>query len=87
MNYEDLTPAQAKVVVVEWLDIADRDHVVRRWTLGYLMDSRFMSEGVACMKLARTWDEDGWADFDTFKLTDIVSIEGLNDEEEEACRG
>lgn len=79
MPYGRLTPSNTKRVDIEWVDItsgADMPGVTRRWTLGCrLLSTTHLSEGVECTIVARTWDEDGWCDFDTFPNSIILSLE------------
>jgi len=78
MPYEEIGPNDAPVVTVEWLDIAsdiNEPGLVRRWTDGRLLDKEFISEGVTCVVLGNTWDENGWGDFSTFPVGVVLSIE------------
>ena len=78
MAYEEVLPGSAKASVIEWLDItgtSDGPELSRRWTLGYVLSTTFLSEGVECTVLGITWDEDGWSDFSTFPNSIIVSLE------------
>lgn len=78
MPYEDLSPNSCRCVHAEWLDItgtSDGPELSRRWTLGHLLSTTFISEGVECTVLGITWDEDGWTDFSTFPNSIILSLE------------
>ena len=78
MPFEDQTPRKCKIVHVEWLDItgtSDSPELSRRWTLGHLLSTDFVSEGVECTVLGITWDEDGWSDYSTFPNSIVVSRE------------
>lgn len=80
MHYGDLNTKSAKRVEIEWIDICcaqDGTGLARRWTLGYLLDEELESEGLPCVVLAQTWDEDGWADFYTIPHAVVVSIEEI----------
>lgn len=79
MPYGDMMPHDCKPVHVEWLDItgtSNSPELARRWTLGHLLSTTFISEGVECTVLGITWDEDGWTDFSTFPNSIILSVEG-----------
>jgi hypothetical protein len=78
MSYSEVSPGRAKAVVVEWLDITGSSGdpgLTRRWTLGYLLSSTYISEGRECTVLGNTWDEDGWTDTSTFPNSIIVGVE------------
>jgi len=78
MPYEDVSPQEARKVHVEWIDItgtSDSPSLSRRWTLGHLLSTTFVSEGVECVVLGNTWDEDGWTDFSTFPYSVVLSLE------------
>ena len=78
MPYEDITPRGCRIVHVEWLDITgttDEPGLDRRWTLGHLLSTTHISEGVECTVLGTTWDEDGWADFATFPNEIVLTLE------------
>lgn len=76
--YDDVHPNEARKVHVEWLDItgtSDGPMLSRRWTLGHLLSTTHISEGVECVVTAITWDEDGWIDFATYPKTIVLSLE------------
>lgn len=80
MLYDELSTKSASRVEVEWIDICcDQGGVglSRRWTLGYLLDREYESEGLPCLVLAQTWDEDGWADYYTIPHVVVVSVEEI----------
>ncbi len=81
--YEHLTPAQAPLVVVEWLDITGgARELTRRWSCGFLMSNEHDSEGTPCVLLAGTWDEDdGWSDYNTFLSSVVRDIQYVTGEE------
>lgn len=78
MSYEEVSFGRAKKVVVEWLDITgsstEGPGLTRRWTLGYLLSTTHISEGLECTVLGNTWDEDGWTDTSTFPNAIIVGV-------------
>jgi hypothetical protein len=74
MPYDNLTPGGAPLVVVEWLDIASGEDIVRRWTTGWLLSTTYVSEGRQCVRTAITWDESGWDELSTYKMDDIECI-------------
>jgi hypothetical protein len=77
MPYE-IPPSQAKLVTVEWLDITgsgDEPQLTRRWSVGHLLSTTFISEGAECVVLGTTWDEDGWSDYSTFPASVVLTIE------------
>ena len=77
MSY-DKVPSHCPVVHVEWLDItgdSDGPGLTRRWSLGHLLSTTYISEGVVCTVLGSTWDEDGWTDYDTFPNSVVLSLE------------
>jgi len=81
MSYDNQTPINTPVVIVEWLDITSGSELTRRWSIGWLLSRAHNSEGRCCVLLAGTWDEDGgWADFETFKLSDVDYIEYVGKE-------
>ena len=80
MAYSEIPPNSSGWVTVEWLDITGSHSdpgLTRRWTVGKVLSSTFVSEGVECVVLGTTWDEDGWSDFSTFPKAIIVSQEKL----------
>jgi hypothetical protein len=74
MPYDDLTPGHVPLVIIEWLDIASGEDIVRRWTAGWLLSTTYVSEGRQCARTAITWDENGWDELSTYKLDDIECI-------------
>ena len=79
MPYEDVGPRDARLVHVEWLDITGDSGSIglaRRWTVGHLLSTTHISEGVECTVTGITWDEDGWSEFSTYPNSVIVSLEG-----------
>lgn len=77
MLYDDLNTKTAKRVEVEWVDIScdqGGTGLVRRWTIGYLLDREYESEGQQCLVMAQTWDEEGWADFYTIPHVNVVNV-------------
>lgn len=74
MPYEDRTPGNTPEVVIEWTDITGDQELTRRWSLGWLLSTTYVSEGRTCLRTACTWDEGGWDDFDTYKLADVEYI-------------
>lgn len=77
MPYEDVGPKEARLVHVEWLDITGGDDIslTRRWTVGHLLSTTHMSEGLECTVTGITWDEDGWTEFSTYPNAVILSLE------------
>ena len=80
MPFDDIGPSEARLVTVEWLDSASdigEPGLVRRWTDGRLLASDYESEGVPCVVLGNTWDENGWGDFSTFPASIVLSVEDV----------
>lgn len=75
MPYENKTPGNTPLVVIEWLDITAGEDITRRWTCGWLLSTTYISEGVTCIRAAITWDECGWDELSTYKHNDVVYIE------------
>lgn len=76
----ELAPGKAPLVTVEWVDItgnAGEPGLTRRWTDGRLLSLDFESEGVACVVLGQTWDEDGWSDYSTFPASCVLNLDEL----------
>jgi hypothetical protein len=80
MPYDERTPGNSPLVIVEWLDIADDENVIRRWSVGWLVDEDLVSEGRECIKIYGTWDEDGWDDPSTFKKADVEYIDYVGED-------
>lgn len=77
MPFEDVGPKEARLVHVEWLDITSGEdtELTRRWTVGHLLSTTHMSEGLECTVTGITWDEDGWTEFSTYPNAIILSLE------------
>lgn len=76
-------PKRAPLVTVEWVDItgsSDAPGLTRRWTDGRLLAVDFESEGVPCVVLGITRDEDGWSDYSTFPASCVLNLDDLVDE-------
>jgi hypothetical protein len=76
----DGSPLQSPLVTVEWVDITgshEKPGLTRRWTDGRLLSVNYESEGVTCVVLGSTWDEDGWTDYNTFPAACVLNIEEL----------
>jgi hypothetical protein len=80
MPYENKTPGNAPIVVVEWLDITSDKDIARRWSVGWLLSSTYISENRTCLRTAMTWDEDGWDELSTYKLSDVAYIHYVEEE-------
>lgn len=73
-------PGKARLVTVEWVDITgshDAPGLTRRWTDGRLLSVDYESEGVPCVVLGNTWDEDGWSDYSTFPASCVLNLDDL----------
>ena len=72
--------SKAPLVTVEWVDITgshDQPGLTRRWTDGRLLSVDYESEGVTCVVLGNTWDEDGWSDYSTFPASCVLNLAEL----------
>ncbi len=80
-GYDHIHPGTAPLVTVEWVDITGgtAPGLTRRWTDGRLLDVEYESEGVLCVVLGTTWDEDGWSDYNTFPASCVLNIDDLVD--------
>lgn len=87
--FDDIKPGQAPLVTVEWVDItsAGAPGLTRRWTDGRLLSLDYESEGVVCVVIGNTWDEDGWSDYSTFPATCVLNIEDLREAADHASAG
>lgn len=76
-------PFNCPFVTVEWLDITSHPtglEPAQRWTDGRLLSLDYKSEqGVQCVVLGRTRDEDGWTDFDIFPAGSVLNMQELAD--------
>ncbi len=73
-------PGKARLVTVEWVDITSdvsTPGLTCRWTDGRLLSVDFDSEGVPCVVLGNTWDEDGWSDYSTFPASCVLNLDDL----------
>lgn len=78
----DLSPGQAPLVTVEWLDITGSGSdpgLTRRWSVGHLLAVGWESEGVPCVVVSTTWDEGGWSDYSTFPATCVLNLGDLRE--------
>ena len=70
-------------MTVEWVDITGSHSapgLTRRWTDGRLLSVDYESEGVECVVLGSTWDEDGWTDYSTFPSACVLNLGELREE-------
>ena len=83
MRYDNLTPANTSLVIIEWEDIAtDSEGIgcIDRWTVGWLLDREYKKKYFVT---AITWDDGGWSEFSTFpadnvKYVDIILRRGAD---------